>query len=133
MTPLTIATYGFPGVLNEIIARSAMKLPPLTSNLQMEFLRVIGETVQMVFWTNYLMHLSEDEQKEVMGLIGSDDTATAAVWLTRNCDLLHDATARARADRVLADIEGRLPSVMEREYNSFVQTHTHDASDEPQK
>ncbi len=119
MNPIRIATYGFPGAISELIARAAMTLPPLSGDDNAYFLRTVLAVVTSVFWLNYASDLPEDVQKSLGGIIKKQDPLELQKWVETYADIDNDQSAQQRANRVLADLEAKLPSLLKEEYTRF--------------
>lgn len=115
MEPVRIATYGFPGALSELIARSAMRLPDLDT----EFLRTMTGIVTTIFWFNFIADLPEKQREEAMKLFEEKNADALTAWMEKHCNILDDEKSMQRANRVLADLEAKLPAVIAEEYEQF--------------
>lgn len=119
MDPIRIATHGFPGALSELIARAAMGLPGLTGKDDAEFLRTMTEIVSVVFWSKFIDDLPDTQQKEAAAIFHSKNVDALTAWMERHCNIFEDEPSMQRANRVLADLEARLPGIVLEEYKRF--------------
>ena len=119
MRPIHISTYGFPGVISELVARAAAPLS-LTGPDGAEFMRTMLGMVLPVFWANYISLLPEESQREVLAYMQDENGQEAyEAWIKKHADLERDPQAQARADEVLADLHAKLPDLMKEEYSRY--------------
>lgn len=124
MKPIQIDNYGFPGVLTELIARSAMSLPSLDIKRDAGFLRDVGGIVMTVFLAKYLRRMPGERQTELQDILNGSSEEELKRWLEMHCNFLEDAESRKRAEWVLAELQAALPELLKQEYNSWIMLHT---------
>lgn len=119
MTQNTLPSIGLSEQFSDLVAQSAMELPPLTRPEDMEFLRSMLAVAIEAFWVNYLS-LQPDHVQEEYAKAQEAETGDALLnWMQKHADFAGNPIARATADKVLSDLRERFPAVMQAEYPSF--------------
>lgn len=125
MTPIHIDTYGFPGAISELVARSTSTLPEFNTNRDGDFIRGMAEIVLTVFWAKYMEFLPSGQHAEMMELMQKNDEKKLKMWMEEHCNILEDPQAKKRAELALADLQTSLPAIVKKEYNNWIaQTKT---------
>lgn len=116
----TIIT-GLPLIFSTIVAESAMHLPPMTRPQDTAFILRMTEVLIDAFWQNYVAELPTKAYDDLVKAEKEESGEKAKQWSMTYANFADDAEAQKRAEKILDELRGKFPRVLQAEYERFTE------------
>ena len=111
---------GFSQTLSDMVARALTTLPSdMTHKEDSAFVRYMFMQVMDAFWHDYIAEQPEEIQQTFLTVEDAEDEEGITNWFRDHANFKDNKEHLALAERVIADIDAKLPSVIKQEYDAF--------------